>query len=159
MILTLGLLGTPCLTNGQEFDRTPGNPADTMEQDSANLGQEIDESEWVFPNFGWQKSQRPDQVFLAFPQENANFPMGSVITLGWQPVLEPSLDISHYEIVVRSAVTPRDTIARTGLVDEGTVNTYLFRPKTPGEYFWTVRAVTKDGMTIPAVGRSLNIFE
>ena len=159
LILAKGLPVTPRFAGAQDYSHALEGPAETLERDSFLPGQEIDESTWIFPNFGWQKNPQPNQVFLAFPQDNGYFALGSVITLGWQPVHEPSLHISHYEIVVKNAVTLRDMIARTGFVDESTVTTYLFRPKTPGKYFWTVRAVTEDGMAIPAMGRYLNVFE
>lgn len=159
LFLALCLCLAPARARGQEGEPAIDNPADTLEQESDLLYQDIDDSKWVFPNAGWQKSDRPDQVFLAFPQEGAHFAMGSVITLGWQPVLEPTLPIAYYEIVITSTDAAWNSIGRTGLVDEGTVSAYLFTPRRAGRYFWTVRAVTEDGLTIPGVGRYLNVID
>jgi hypothetical protein len=130
-----------------------------MKQESQVQDQTYEKSEWVFPNSGWQKSIRNDLVFLTFPQDDAHFLLDSVITLGWQPVLEPSLPISYYEIVITRTNSDQNTVAKTGMVDENMVSTYLFTSLQAGRYFWTVRAVTENGKTIPGEGRYLNVIE
>ena len=159
MLLGPYLFLQPAPIHAQENDPSLDNPAKTLEQESQLRNQEIDDSKCVLPSSDWQKSMRPDQVFLAFPQNDAYFLLGSVITLGWQPVLEPSLSITYYKITVASVGSALKSTDRTDVVDENTVSTYLFTPIQAGRYFWTVYAVTEDGKTIPSVGRYLNIIE
>ena len=134
-------------------------PAPAIEEESDMLVHNIDKSKWVFPSHGAQKSQRADQVFLAFPHNRKIFVLGSVITLGWQPITDSGLDLSHYEIFIANSQGLPNIIARTGSADKDSTTTYLFTPLKAGRYFWSIHAVTTGDLMIPSVGRYINIIE
>uniref|UniRef100_A0A7C4AFQ9 Fibronectin type III domain-containing protein n=1 Tax=Fundidesulfovibrio putealis TaxID=270496 RepID=A0A7C4AFQ9_9BACT len=117
-----------------------------------------EEEKWTYPTAGFDTEFRSDRVYQAFPQNDAVFSLGMVISLGWHPAGSDPSAIDRYEVTVTREGATREVL-RPGVNGEGKPNVVTFQVKYPGRYAWQVWAFTRKGPIIPSVLRTFKVVK
>jgi hypothetical protein len=112
---------------------------------------------WRYPNFGVDPAIRTDRLYQAFPQDQAVFKKGMVVSLGWQPNIEKTVTVKRYEIYVSSDNGFQQKIW-VGEDRLGKPTVTLFQPPAPGRYFWQIWAFFTNDRSIASLGRTFTVL-
>lgn len=121
--------------------------------------EETDRGKWPFPDHGADRDTRFDQVFQAFPHDRSIFTLGSVVSLGWQPVEGEGVHILRYEIFIANNNNIGKRIVQAAPGGTGNPTVSLFTPQETGLYFWQVRAYLSEDLFIPSTGRYFEVIQ
>ncbi len=154
LLLALGMVPTPA-----PAQKNPGITPDKggvvygdSGESSKRQERTIPAHEWRYPNSGVEPVVRTDRLYQAFPQDNAVYRQGMVVSLGWQPILEKTVTVKRYEIFIANDKGFRQQI-RVGEDRPGKPTVALFTPPEPGVYFWQVWVFFINDHSIASTGR------